>query len=39
MGVEKANYNFMSHLKWAPAIFLGYAGSIVCWYFVTASLR
>ena len=39
MGVEKANYNFMSHLKWAPVIFLGYAGSIVCWYFVTASLR
>jgi Na+/H+ antiporter NhaD/arsenite permease-like protein len=39
MGVEKANYNFMSHLKWAPVIFLGYAGSIVCWYFVTGSLR
>ncbi len=35
MGVEKENYNFMSHLKWAPAIFLGYAGSIVCWYYVT----
>lgn len=34
MGVEKENYNFMSHLKWAPAIFLGYAGSIACWYFV-----
>ena len=39
MGVEKANYNFMSHLKWAPAIFLGYVGSIACWYFVTGSVR
>ncbi|MBC8282965.1 MAG: sodium:proton antiporter NhaD [Nitrospinae bacterium] len=39
MGVEKKNYNFMSHLKWAPAIFLGYAGSIICWYYVTGSLR
>ena len=39
MGVEKANYNFMSHLKWAPAIFLGYAGSIACWYLVTGSIR
>ena len=35
MGVEKKNYNFMSHLKWAPAIALGYIGSIICWYFVT----
>ena len=35
MGVEKKNYNFMSHLKWAPAISLGYIASIVCWYFVT----
>ncbi|MEC9018579.1 MAG: sodium:proton antiporter NhaD [Nitrospinota bacterium] len=34
MGVEKKNYNFMSHLKWAPAISLGYIASIVCWYFV-----
>jgi len=39
MGVERENYNFMSHLKWAPAIALGYAGSIICWYFVTTSLR
>jgi len=39
MGVERENYNFMSHLKWAPAIALGYAGSILCWYFVTTSLR
>ena len=35
MGVEKKNYNFMSHLKWAPAVALGYIGSIICWYFVT----
>jgi len=39
MGVEKKNYNFMSHLKWAPVIGLGYAASILCWYFVTGSLR
>jgi len=35
MGVERENYNFMSHLKWAPVIALGYIGSIFCWYLVT----
>jgi len=35
MGVEKENYNFMSHLKWAPAVGLGYIASVICWYFVT----
>lgn len=39
MGVEKKNYNFMAHLKWAPAVGLGYMGSIICWYLVTGSLR
>jgi len=39
MGVEKENYNFMSHLKWAPAVGLGYIASVLCWYLVTGSLR
>lgn len=39
MGVDRKNYTFMSHLKWAPAIAIGYAASIVCWWFVTGSLR
>jgi len=34
MGVERKNYNFMSHLKWAPVIALGYIASIICWYYV-----
>jgi Na+/H+ antiporter NhaD/arsenite permease-like protein len=35
MGVERKNYNFMSHLKWAPVIALGYMASIGAWYLVT----
>jgi len=35
MGVDRKYYTFMSHLKWAPVIALGYIASIVCWYFVT----
>jgi Na+/H+ antiporter NhaD/arsenite permease-like protein len=35
MGVDRTNYTFMSHLKWAPVIALGYIGSIATWYFVT----
>jgi len=35
MGVERKNYNFMSHLKWAPVIALGYMASIGVWYLVT----
>ena len=35
MGVERKYYNFMSHLKWAPVIALGYIASIICWYYVT----
>ncbi len=39
MGVDRKNYTFMSHLKWAPVIALGYVASIATWYFVTAGLR
>ena len=35
MGVDRKYYTFMSHLKWAPVIALGYIASIICWYFVT----
>jgi Na+/H+ antiporter NhaD/arsenite permease-like protein len=28
MGASEGKYTFMSHLKWAPVIFLGYAASI-----------
>ena len=34
MGVDREHYTFMSHLKWAPVIALGYIGSIITWYFV-----
>ncbi len=39
MGVDRENYTFMSHLKWAPVIALGYAASIASWWFLTAGLR
>ncbi len=39
MGVDRKNYTFMSHLKWAPAILAGYFVSIGAWYLVTSSLR
>ena len=39
MGVDRNNYTFFSHLKWSWAIGLGYAASIVSWYWVTESLR
>ena len=39
MGVDRANYTFMSHLKWAPVIALGYIASIFLWWLVTAGLR
>ena len=38
MGINRENYTFMSHLKWTPAIALGYAGSIVAWRLVTMNL-
>ena len=39
MGVDRKNYTFMTHLKWAPAISVGYFLSIGCWWFMTGSLR
>ena len=39
MGVDRENYTFMSHLKWAPAIAVGYFASIVSWWFLTGDLR
>ncbi|GJL77703.1 MAG: sodium:proton antiporter [Nitrospinaceae bacterium] len=39
MGVDRENYTFMKHLKWAPAIALGYFASIGSWWFLTAGLR
>lgn len=39
MGVDRKNYTFLSHLKWSWAIALGYAASILSWYWVTESLR
>lgn len=30
MGAARGHYTFMSHLRWAPAIFLGYIASIAC---------
>jgi Na+/H+ antiporter NhaD/arsenite permease-like protein len=38
MGVNREHYTFMSHIKWAPIIGLGYAGSIVTWWLVTRFL-
>jgi Na+/H+ antiporter NhaD/arsenite permease-like protein len=31
MGVRRDVYTFGSHLKWAPAIAVGYAVSVLCW--------
>ena len=39
MGVDRKNYTFMSHLKWAPVIALGYIAGIFLWWLVTAGLR
>jgi len=39
MGVDRENYTFMSHLKWAPAIAIGYAASIFAWWLMTMGLR
>ena len=37
MGQAKGAYTFFSHLKWAPAIFLGYAASILTHLWVNAA--
>jgi Na+/H+ antiporter NhaD/arsenite permease-like protein len=39
MGINRENYTFMAHLKWAPVIALGYLGSIITWWIVTIPLR
>jgi Na+/H+ antiporter NhaD/arsenite permease-like protein len=39
MGVDRKNYTFMTHLKWAPAIAVGYFLSIGVWWLTTGSLR
>jgi Na+/H+ antiporter NhaD/arsenite permease-like protein len=39
MGINRKNYTFMAHLKWAPVIALGYLGSIITWWIVTIPLR
>ncbi len=39
MGINRENYTFMSHLKWAPVIALGYVASIFTWWLVTAGMR
>ncbi len=37
MGQAKGNYTFFSHLKWTPAIALGYGASILCHLWVNSS--
>ena len=39
MGVDRKNYTFLNHLKWTPVIAIGYAISILSWWFVTMGLR
>jgi len=34
MGTGRGHYTFLSHLKWFPALLLGYAASIVVHYLV-----
>jgi len=36
MGQAKGVYTFMTHLKWMPAILLGYAASIAAHFFINA---
>lgn len=36
MGVRRDIYTFTEHLKWMPAVALGYFGGIVCWWLVTS---
>ncbi|MCF7982203.1 MAG: sodium:proton antiporter NhaD, partial [Pseudomonadales bacterium] len=37
MGQARGNYTFLSHLKWTPAIALGYTGSIAVHMWINAS--
>jgi len=36
MGQAKGIYTFTSHLKWTPAIALGYAGSIAAHFLINS---
>src|SRR5690606_3673847 len=36
MGQARGHYTFFSHLKWTPAIALGYAASIACHLWINA---
>jgi Na+/H+ antiporter NhaD/arsenite permease-like protein len=36
MGIARGQYTFMSHLKWAPVLMLGYAASIAVHFFINA---
>ncbi len=38
MGTARGIYTFGSHLKWTPAIMLGYIASILCHLWINASL-
>jgi Na+/H+ antiporter NhaD/arsenite permease-like protein len=38
MGIARGQYTFMSHLKWAPVVLLGYAASIAAHMWLNASL-
>ncbi|WFP51199.1 sodium:proton antiporter NhaD [Methylomonas sp. EFPC3] len=38
MGQAKGVYTFMTHLKWAPAIMLGYLGSVGAHFLINGSL-
>jgi Na+/H+ antiporter NhaD/arsenite permease-like protein len=38
MGQARGKYTFFSHLKWTPAIALGYAGSIAVHFWLNAGL-
>ncbi|HFQ13743.1 MAG TPA: sodium:proton antiporter [Gammaproteobacteria bacterium] len=38
MGQARGHYTFFSHLKWAPVVALGYAGSIYAHFLINADL-
>jgi len=38
MGVSRGHYTFITHLKWAPAIAVGYIASIFAWWLLTQNL-
>lgn len=36
MGVARGQYTFLSHLKWTPVVFLGYAAAVAVHFIVNA---